>query len=115
MALPPPPFIEALPVTARAFEFAVARHEGQRRDSDAAPFILHPLEVAFLLRNRGCDDEVVAAGLLHDAVEDTDTTTEELLERFGSRVCGLVAALSDDPSIEDYAGRKAALRKQVER
>jgi (p)ppGpp synthase/HD superfamily hydrolase len=115
MVLPSPPFIEALPVTARAFEFAVARHEGQRRESDLAPFILHPLEVAVLLRNRGYEDEVIAAGLLHDAIEDTDATTEELREHFGARVCELVAALSDDESIEDYEDRKRALRDQVER
>ena len=115
VSLPCPPFIEALPVTAEAFGYAVERHDGQRRDSDAAPFILHPLEVAVLLRNRGYDDEVIAAGLLHDLIEDTDATADELRDRFGPRVCGLVAALSDDGSIEDYAERKAALREQVER
>jgi (p)ppGpp synthase/HD superfamily hydrolase len=115
VALPCPPFIEALPVTARAFDFAVARHEGQRRESDLAPFILHPLEVAVLLRNRGYEDEVVAAGLLHDALEDTEATTEQLQDHFGPRVCALVAALSDDASIEDYEDRKARLREQVER
>ncbi len=71
-----PPFISELPLTCEALEYAVAHHEGQRRDSDAAPFILHLLEVAVLLRNRGYDDEVVAAGLLHDLVEDTDASSE---------------------------------------
>jgi (p)ppGpp synthase/HD superfamily hydrolase len=66
-----------------------------------------------LLHNRGFDDEVVAAGLLHDAIEDTDATAGELSRRFGARVGGLVAALSDDPSIEDRRARKAALRDQV--
>jgi (p)ppGpp synthase/HD superfamily hydrolase len=55
----------------------------------------------------------VAAGLLHDVVEDTDATTEDLRERFGDRVAGLVEALSDDPGIEDKRARKAALRDQV--
>lgn len=114
MSLPCPEFVEPLPVTAEAFGYAVERHEGQRRDSDAAPFVLHPLEVAMLLRNRGYDDEVVAAGLLHDLIEDTGATAEELRERFGPRVSGLVAALSDDASIADYGERKAALREQVE-
>lgn len=109
-----PPFIADLPLTCEALEYAVAHHEGQRRDSDAAPFILHPLEVAVLLRNRGYDDEVVAAGLLHDLVEDTDATADELRDRFGPRVAGLVTALSDDPAIEGYAERKEALREQVE-
>ncbi|HEV2815367.1 MAG TPA: HD domain-containing protein [Solirubrobacteraceae bacterium] len=110
-----PPFISDLPLTCEALQFAVAHHEGQRRESDAAPFILHPLEVAVLLRNRGYDDEVVAAGLLHDAIEDTDATVEDLREHFGPRVCELVRALSDDASIEGYAKRKAALREQVAR
>jgi (p)ppGpp synthase/HD superfamily hydrolase len=109
-----PPFIADLPLTCEALAYAVAHHEGQRRDSDAAPFILHPLEVAVLLRNRGYDDEVVAAGLLHDAIEDTDATAAEIEERFGARVGGLVSALSDDAEIEDYRERKAALRDQVE-
>ncbi|HEX2087777.1 MAG TPA: HD domain-containing protein [Solirubrobacteraceae bacterium] len=108
-----PPFIADLPVTCAALEYAVERHEGQTRESDAAPFILHPLEVAVLLRNDGYEDEVVAAGLLHDAIEDTDATLEELRERFGPRVCALVEALSDDDAIEDYAERKAALRRRV--
>jgi (p)ppGpp synthase/HD superfamily hydrolase len=70
--------------------------------------------VAVLLRNRGFDDEVVAAGLLHDAIEDTDATAEDLRERFGERVAALVAALSDDPGVEDRRARKRALREQVE-
>ncbi len=56
---------------------------------------------------------MVAAGLLHDLVEDTDATAEDIRERFGDRVAALVEILSDDPSIADYAERKAALREQV--
>ena len=113
MPSPTPPFIEGLTVTCRAFRYAEDLHAGQRRRSDEAPFILHPLEVAVLLHNRGFDDEVVAAGLLHDAVEDTDATTAELERRFGPRVAGLVQALTDDPEVEGFEERKAALRAQV--
>jgi (p)ppGpp synthase/HD superfamily hydrolase len=109
-----PPFLADLPVTCQALEYAAEHHAGQRRTSDFAPFILHPLEVAVLLRNRGYPDEVVAAGLLHDAIEDTDATEDELRGRFGARVAGLVSSLSDDAAIEDYAERKAGLRAQVE-
>ena len=108
-----PPFINDLPLTADAYAFAEARHHTQRRDSDLAPFILHPLEVAVLLRNREFDDEVVAAGLLHDVIEDTAATVEDVRARFGDRVADLVASLSDDGGIEDYAERKAALRARV--
>lgn len=55
----------------------------------------------------------MAAGLLHDAIEDSDATTEDLRERFGDRVARLVESLSDDPTIEDKRERKAALREQV--
>jgi len=54
--------------------FAALRHGGQRRESDGAAFIEHPVEVARLLRGAGCSEIVVAAGLLHDIVEDTDVT-----------------------------------------
>jgi (p)ppGpp synthase/HD superfamily hydrolase len=100
-------------VTRAAFDYAAALHAGQQRDSDFAPFILHPLEVAALLHNRGFDDEVVAAGLLHDAIEDTDATADDLRERFGDRVAALVTQLSDDPAVEDRAERKLRLRQQV--
>ena len=79
-----PSFVDALPVTHDALEFAAEHHEGQRRESDDAAFILHPLEVAQLLRGRGYPDEVVAAGVLHDSLEDTDATPLELEQRFGS-------------------------------
>jgi (p)ppGpp synthase/HD superfamily hydrolase len=113
MTFAPPPFIEALTVTCEAYRYARELHAGQRRGSDEAPFILHPLEVAVLLHNRGFDDEVVAAGLLHDAVEDTPATPADLERRFGARVASLVAALTDDPAIEGFAERKAVLRTQV--
>jgi (p)ppGpp synthase/HD superfamily hydrolase len=56
---------------------------------------------------------VVAAGLLHDAVEDTQATADDVRERFGDRVAALVTALSDDPGITGYEERKAALRERV--
>ena len=96
-----------------ALEFARSHHEGQRRDADDQPFVLHPEEVARLLREAGCPDHVVAAGALHDVIEDTDTERGELEERFGPEVADLVASLTDDPSIEDKAERRAALRRQV--
>jgi len=112
VTLGPPPFLEELPLAREAFAWAAELHRGQRRGSDAAMFVLHPLEVAMLLHNRGFDDEVVAAALLHDTVEDTEVTTAEVEARFGPRVAGFVAALSDDADGE-YEDRKALLRAQV--
>jgi (p)ppGpp synthase/HD superfamily hydrolase len=108
-------FVERSPLTREALAFASSRHEGQTRDLDDAPFVTHPVEVACLLHEAGYSDEVVAAGVLHDVLEDTDARVEDLEHRFGSGVAGLVAAVSDDPSIADDAQRKAALRDQVDR
>jgi (p)ppGpp synthase/HD superfamily hydrolase len=113
LAAVPPPFADDRPVLRAAYEWAAQLHADQLRDADRAPFILHPLEVAALLSSRGFDDEVVAAGLLHDVVEDTDTELDEVRRRFGERIARTVAAVSEDPAIEDYRARKAALRDQV--
>jgi (p)ppGpp synthase/HD superfamily hydrolase len=106
-------FVERSPLTRDALVFADERHAGQTRDLDELPFVTHPVEVACLLHDAGYSDEVVAAGVLHDVLEDTDAERSDLEARFGRDVADLVAAVSDDPAIEDDAERKAALRRQV--
>jgi hypothetical protein len=108
-----PPFVTGRPTVRAALEWAESLHRGQRRDLDSAPFILHPAEVAAALTVRGYDDDVVAAGLLHDTIEDTDADVDDVRERFGDRVARVVAAVTEDPAIPDYHDRKAALRAQV--
>jgi (p)ppGpp synthase/HD superfamily hydrolase len=108
-----PSFIEGLPITRRALEFAAAQHSGQWRQADHAPFILHPLEVAHLLRGRGYPDYVVAAGVLHDVIEDTQVESGELERRFGHDVTELVCAVSEPPGGGSFAERKARLREAV--
>jgi (p)ppGpp synthase/HD superfamily hydrolase len=108
-----PPFVDGLPVTREAIAYARECHAAQTREVDAAPFILHPLEVAMLLHGRGYDDEVVAAGALHDVVEKTPATIDDIAARFGSRVASLVAAVSDPPGLDEYQARKLALRDQI--
>jgi hypothetical protein len=93
--------------------FSTLCHAGQRRDSDGAAFIQHPLEVAGLLHHAGCSDVVVAAGLLHDLIEDTQVTVEQLTAQFGPDIAQLVQAVSEDPSIPTYRRRKRSLREQV--
>ncbi len=110
-----PSFVAELPITREALEFAADRHAGQRRDADRAPFILHPLEVAQLLRSCDYPDEVVAAGVLHDVIEDTDAGYGDLERRFGPRVTMLVRAVSEPPGGGDYAERKSRLRDSVGR
>ena len=108
-----PSFVDELPITRDALEFAAARHTGQRRPGDHAPFILHPLEVAHLLSGRGYPDEVVAAAVLHDVIEDAGVDPDELVDRFGARVAELVSAVSDPSSDGSYRERKARLREAM--
>jgi (p)ppGpp synthase/HD superfamily hydrolase len=109
-----PSFVGSLPITQSALEYAASEHEGQRRDADNAPFILHPLEVAHLLQGRDYPDHVIAAGVLHDVLEDTDATESDLAQRFGPEVAELVAAVSEPAEAHgSYAERKAKLREVV--
>jgi (p)ppGpp synthase/HD superfamily hydrolase len=108
-----PWFTVGRPITDAALAWAASRHGGQLREVDSAPFILHPLEVAALLSGRDYDDEVVAAGLLHDVVEATNARIDEVGDRFGGRVARIVAAVTEDARIDNYDERKAALRAQV--
>ena len=102
-----------LPMAQAALRFARARHAGQRREIDHAAFIAHPIEVGRLLRRDGQPDEIVAAGLLHDVLEKTATTSAELHRRFGARIARVVESVSDDPSLGDYKSRKRDLRDRV--
>lgn len=85
--------IEEADIICRAFEFAYSLHQGQYRAS-GEPYIAHPVAVAGLLRDLGGDSTMVAAGFLHDVVEDTDVTPEELEERFGPEVRQLVEGVT---------------------
>jgi (p)ppGpp synthase/HD superfamily hydrolase len=97
----------------QAIEFAAHAHAGQRQEADGSPFIAHPLEVAGLLRHRGLPDEVLAAALLHDVVENTDVELGDIRKRFGPRVAELVQALTESRDIADYEARKAELRQRI--
>ena len=77
----------------RAFNFAYQLHEGQYRKS-GEPYIAHPIAVASLLRDLGGDSVTIAAGFLHDVVEDTEVTPEEIEEMFGSQVRQLVEGVT---------------------
>jgi (p)ppGpp synthase/HD superfamily hydrolase len=113
MTLTYPSFVGELPLTRAALDFAADRHRGQRRGADRAPFILHPLEVAHLLHGRGCADHVVAAGVLHDVIEDTEVAGDELSQRFGRDVARLVASVSEPSAEGSYHDRKARLREAI--
>ena len=109
----PPVWIAESQALARAYLLAASAHGSQQRATDGAPFLDHVLEVATFLRDAGFDEELIAAGLLHDAVERGTLTEERLREEMGDVISSLVLALTEDSSIESFAQRKAALRDQV--
>ena len=84
---------EGLSLIAKAFRFAAEAHRGQVRES-GEPFFRHPFEVACILADMELDVVTVAAALLHDVLEDTEVTREELEEAFGPEVTSLVDAVT---------------------
>lgn len=98
-----------------AFEVASAAHANQVRKGDGSPYIAHPVRVASTVAQAGMDDVAVAAALLHDVVEDSPVTLDELRQRFDERVVGLVAAMSERKETDGYERRKNEHREQVER
>lgn len=105
---------ERSPLVRSALEQARADHAGQvRNGSGGMPYVEHPITVAARLDEHGYGEEVLAAALLHDVVEDSETTLDELREKFGAEVAGYVGALTDDESIESYRERKAEHRERV--
>ena len=85
-----------------AIIYATVMHQGKVRKFGNRPFILHPLEVAQILATMTDDQEIIAAGILHDIVEDTDGTLEEIEKRFGQRVALIVSSESET----DYPGEE---------
>jgi GTP diphosphokinase / guanosine-3',5'-bis(diphosphate) 3'-diphosphatase len=85
-----------------ALAFAADKHRTQRRkDPEASPYINHPIALARVLSIEGRvrDPKVLAAAILHDTLEDTKTTYEELLERFGPAIAGIVREVTDDKTL----------------
>ena len=88
-----------------AVEFAVIAHKNQLRKDDR-PLIIHPLSVAYILLSSGYSEPVVIAGVLHDVVEDTEYTEQDIKEIFGERVAYLVMGVTEDKSVLDWSERK---------
>jgi guanosine-3',5'-bis(diphosphate) 3'-pyrophosphohydrolase len=85
----------------KAAYFAAEKHRNQKRKGvNGEPYINHPLLVALTLSNNGVkDEEVLASALLHDTIEDTETTVDELENAFGIRVASMVLEVTDDKSL----------------
>ena len=83
----------------KAYEFAAKKHADQKRRS-GEPYIIHPTQVANILARMKMDEETLAAAFLHDVVEDTDTTLQQLKEMFGAKVAMLVDGVTKLGKIE---------------
>ena len=97
--------------------FAVRAHAGTERRGKGFPYIVHPLEAVEIVATMTNDQELLAAAVLHDTVEDTDVTVEQIRAEFGNRIASLVASESDTPqtgvSDEDswHARKQAAINR----
>lgn len=106
----------------KAYEYAKHHHSNQYRHS-GEPYIVHPLNVAYILAEIGLDDSTICAALLHDVVEDTDVTGEELTKEFGNEIAGLVAGVTklsniqfstiEEKQVEDYRKMFLAMGKDI--
>lgn len=99
----------------RAIVFAVRAHAGTERRGKGFPYIVHPMEAMEIVATMTCDQELLAAAALHDTVEDTDVTIEQIRTEFGDRIASLVASESDtvlnDLSVEEswHARKQVAI------
>jgi (p)ppGpp synthase/HD superfamily hydrolase len=89
-----------------AIEFAVHAHRGHFRKGTGIPYIVHPLNVGRILLEYGCSVVVVAAGILHDTLEDTPVAFDDILTRFGEDVANLVSWLSEPDKSDIWENRK---------
>lgn len=99
----------------KAFQFALSKHRGQFRKGTDIPYITHPFAVSMLLKHHQYSDDIVAAGLLHDTLEDTDTTENELQSQFGDKVLDLVLAASEQDKTLSWEERKRHTIKELGR
>ncbi|XP_052819618.1 guanosine-3',5'-bis(diphosphate) 3'-pyrophosphohydrolase MESH1-like [Mya arenaria] len=97
----------------RCTDFAAIKHKNQRRkDQDRTPYINHPIGVANILTHEAgvTDLQVIQAALLHDTVEDTQTTFEEIDQHFGPEVCGIVKEVTDEKGLTKMARKEAQIK-----
>lgn len=97
----------------RAIVFAVRAHAGTERRGKGFPYIVHPMEAVEIVATMSPDQELLAAAVLHDTVEDTDVTLEQIRAEFGDRVAALVA-LESDTKVSGVSGEESwRIRKQA--
>ena len=106
----------------KAYNFAAEKHKDQKRNS-GEPYITHPLQVAYTLAEMGLDEQTIAAALLHDVVEDTDSTHEDIIKEFGEEVAEMVEGVTklstiqfasvEEKQVENYRKMFLAMGKDI--
>jgi (p)ppGpp synthase/HD superfamily hydrolase len=102
-------------IVSEALMFATYHHQHQNRKGTKIPYMAHLLNVCKILAEKNCEDEILAAALLHDVVEDTDVTIEEVEEKFGVRIANIVRGCTEQDKLEKKAfDKKASWRERKE-
>jgi (p)ppGpp synthase/HD superfamily hydrolase len=96
-----------------ALQFATEKHEGQTRKFSGKPYVQHPIRVAKTLKEMGAPEPIRMAALLHDTIEDTSATFEELKDKFGDRVAVLVRELTSIPDDQKRLGKVEMLSQKM--
>ena len=97
----------------RAIIFAVKAHAGTQRRGKGFPYIVHPLEAMAIVATISPDQELLAAAALHDVVEDTDVTIDDIRSEFGERVASIVRSESDPPEADESEEQSWFRRKEA--
>lgn len=95
--------------------FVFLAFEGLKRQKEDISLAFHSIMVGNMLKNIGCDEETIYIGYLHDIIEDTKYTYEDLLDRYGKKIADGVLVLSENQNIADYVERKKEFLKQLEK
>lgn len=106
--------VSDLDLVIKALAFAAHKHRDQRRkDASGSPYINHPIDLAHVLSREGgvTDPHVIAAALLHDTIEDTETTPDEIRRAFGREICEIVLEVTDDESLPAAERKRLQIEK----
>lgn len=97
----------------KAIYFATNAHISQKRKDKITPYIEHPLAVALILSQLTHNQDIIIAGILHDVIEDTNSTQEQLYYRFGAKVTNMVIACSEQDKNLDWSTRKEIVLQKI--
>lgn len=96
-----------------AIQFATEAHKNQKRKGKETSYVMHPLSVGLLLAHAGLAEEIVIAGILHDTIEDTEVTYEEIVKKFGKKIADVVNDVTEQERSLSWTERKSAALAHV--